>query len=119
MPSVQDGAAEARSIPANQLPSAEEPFRETAGQIVQEGSGKRIFHTGDMGLLRADGMLEHHGRKDFQVKIRGNRIELGEIEMALFDLGNVREAVVVARPDAGLAGFGGRRRRSACAAGHV
>lgn len=59
----------------------------------------RIFHSGDLGRMRPDRLLEHHGRKDLQVKIRGTRVELAEIEMALFDAENVREAVVIAKPD--------------------
>ncbi len=59
----------------------------------------RIYRTGDLGVLRADGCLEHRGRKDFQVKIRGNRIELAEIETALSGLAGVAHAVVAARRD--------------------
>jgi amino acid adenylation domain-containing protein len=57
---------------------------------------KRIYHTGDLGRLLADGSLEHLGRKDFQVKIRGYRVEIAEIESALLKHSQINEAVVVA-----------------------
>lgn len=60
----------------------------------------RIYRSGDLGRLRPDGCLEHLGRKDFQVKVRGHRVELAEIEMALLDLPTVKETVVLAREDA-------------------
>lgn len=59
----------------------------------------RIYHTGDLGSLQADGCLTCHGRKDFQVKIRGYRVETAEVELALLDLPSVKEAVVMARTD--------------------
>ena len=64
------------------------------------GGGARIYRSGDLGRLGPDGCLEHLGRKDFQVKIRGNRVELSEIETALLGHPAVREAAVVARDDA-------------------
>ena len=64
-----------------------------------QGREERIYRTGDLGYLRPDGCLEHRGRKDFQVKLRGHRIELTEIETALLALGNIREAVVLGRAD--------------------
>jgi hypothetical protein len=64
------------------------------------GSDERIYRTGDLGLLRPDGSLEHYGRKDFQVKIRGQRVDLIEIGVALVEQGVVKEAVTVAREDA-------------------
>ncbi|MEU6073736.1 amino acid adenylation domain-containing protein [Micromonospora sp. NPDC047074] len=63
--------------------------------------GERLYRTGDLGRRLPDGDLEFLGRDDFQVKIRGFRVELGEIESRLAAVGGVREAVVVARPDAG------------------
>ena len=47
----------------------------------------------------SDGLLEHLGRLDFQVKVRGHRIELGEIEANLARLPLVAQAVVVVRED--------------------
>jgi amino acid adenylation domain-containing protein len=58
----------------------------------------RTYRTGDRGMLGPDGCLEHLGRQDAQVKIRGQRVETGEVETALLGLGSIREAVVVGRP---------------------
>jgi amino acid adenylation domain-containing protein len=57
----------------------------------------RVYRTGDLGRLHADGCLEHLGRTDFQVKIRGHRVETADVEAALLSTGTLREAVVVAR----------------------
>ena len=55
---------------------------------------------GDLGRLRPDGLLEHHGRKDFRVKIRGFRIELEEVETAIGRHPDVARAAAAAKPRA-------------------
>ena len=59
----------------------------------------RTYRTGDLGVFRADGCLEHRGRKDNQVKIRGNRIEIAEVETALRSIPGVSHAAAIARND--------------------
>jgi amino acid adenylation domain-containing protein len=59
----------------------------------------RMYRTGDLGRISTDEELVCLGRVDFQVKIRGFRIELGDIEVALLDIDEVSQAVVVARED--------------------
>ncbi|KAL3458986.1 putative nonribosomal peptide synthase [Aspergillus heterothallicus] len=43
-------------------------------------AGQRLYRSGDLGRLRGDGSIEHHGRIDSQIKLRGLRIEVSEIE---------------------------------------
>ncbi|HWS54339.1 MAG TPA: amino acid adenylation domain-containing protein, partial [Pyrinomonadaceae bacterium] len=62
----------------------------------RDDAATRVYRTGDVGRLLPDGSLEFIGRKDFQVKIRGQRVEVGEIETALLAHAGVREAVVLA-----------------------
>nr|QIW91877.1 NRPS [Phialomyces arenicola] len=43
-------------------------------------SGRRMYRTGDLVRQNTDGSLDYLGRRDLQVKIRGQRVEVGEIE---------------------------------------
>ncbi len=56
--------------------------------------GARLYRSGDLGRLTADGEVDYLGRADQQIKIRGRRIELGEIEAALSSHPAVAAAVV-------------------------
>ncbi|MFF4189938.1 amino acid adenylation domain-containing protein [Nonomuraea sp. NPDC001831] len=62
--------------------------------------GARLYATGDLARLRADGELEFLGRIDDQVKVHGWRVELGEVEAALAADPRVRGVVVALRDDA-------------------
>jgi amino acid adenylation domain-containing protein len=71
-----------------------------------ETSGDRLYRTGDWARWVSDGSVEFLGRRDDQVKVRGQRIELGEIETALLGIIGIAEAVVVAREgDKELVGY--------------
>jgi len=63
--------------------------------VLDPVDGGRVYRSGDLGVLRPDGRLDHLGRIDSQVKLRGFRIELGEIQSVLLGDPGVVTAVVV------------------------
>ncbi|MEU6076208.1 amino acid adenylation domain-containing protein [Micromonospora sp. NPDC047074] len=63
----------------------------------------RCYRTGDLVTRHPDGLVEFHGRRDGQVKIRGHRVELGEVEQAVRRCAGVRRAAVVPVGGAGSA----------------
>ena len=63
--------------------------------FIESQEFERIYKTGDLGRLLLDGSIEFIGRKDFQIKIRGNRVELGEIESKLLGYEDITDAVVI------------------------
>lgn len=71
----------------------------TAERFVQDpfAPAGRMYRTGDLARWLLDGRLEHLGRIDLQVKVRGFRIELTEIEAALRELAGISDAVAVAQ----------------------
>lgn len=60
-------------------------------------AGLKIYRTGDLVRRRSDGLYVVLGRRDRQIKVRGNRVEPAEIETALRRLPAVHDAAVVAR----------------------
>lgn len=72
-------------------------FTEAKFKPDPNSSTRRLFFTGDLGLMLPDGCLVHKGRKDFRVKIRGYGVEIAEVEKALCGHPLVGEAVVLAR----------------------
>ena len=69
----------------------------TESAFLNDGTGRRIYRTGDLGRRLPDGSIEFVGRKDKQVKIRGFRIEPGEIDAVLSGHPDVERVAVVTR----------------------
>ncbi len=75
----------------------------TAGRFVADPygpPGTRMYRTGDLARYNAEGELEHLGRADGQVQLRGFRVETAEIDAELTRLPEVSAAATVLR-DAG------------------
>jgi acyl-coenzyme A synthetase/AMP-(fatty) acid ligase len=60
----------------------------------------RLYKTGDLARVGADGLVYFHGRSDTQIKSRGYRIELGEIEAALHAMPTLLHGCAVVAIDA-------------------
>ncbi|MBC9934893.1 non-ribosomal peptide synthetase [Chitinophaga qingshengii] len=70
----------------------------TAAVFLKDPFGEashQMYRTGDLGMWRPDGTLEFIGRKDYQVKIRGQRVEPGEVETLLLREETVAQVVVL------------------------
>ena len=73
----------------------EELTKEKFEMVKLDGCDEtRMYRTGDYGRKQPDGTLEYLGRRDRQVKVRGNRVELGEIEETVLSYPGIRECVV-------------------------
>lgn len=60
----------------------------------------RLYRTGDRVRFRGDGSIEHLGRLDEQVKVRGFRIELSEISSVLVEFETIEEAITIVHKEA-------------------
>lgn len=59
------------------------------------GSKRRLYKTGDLVRYQEDGTMEYLGRRDNQVKLRGQRLELGEIEEQMAKQFRVQQCAVL------------------------
>jgi acyl-CoA synthetase (AMP-forming)/AMP-acid ligase II len=69
------------------------------------GNGRLMFRTRDLGRWTSDGELEHLGRTDDQVKVRGFRVELDSISAVLESTANCKRAVTLKLDDRHLVAF--------------
>jgi acyl-coenzyme A synthetase/AMP-(fatty) acid ligase/thioesterase domain-containing protein len=79
-----------------------------AGRIVSGGirsvahdPQSRVCRTGDLFRYGKGGRLEHAGRTDRTLKVRGQRVDLGDVEAAVRRCRGVRDAAVIAAYDNG------------------
>jgi amino acid adenylation domain-containing protein len=63
---------------------------------LANGSGSRLYRTGDRARMLRGGDIEFLGRLDDQIKIRGYRVELDEISSVLDSHPDVKASVVAA-----------------------
>ncbi len=69
------------------------------------GGGRRMFRTRDLGRWTPDGQLEHLGRTDDQVKVRGFRVELDSVSSVLESAAGCTRAVTLRRDARTLVSF--------------
>ncbi len=69
-------------------------------QADPETPGARLNRSGDFAWLRPDGLYAYAGRKDRQIKIRGQRVDTSEVEAVLRAVPGVLDATAIAVPDA-------------------
>ncbi len=69
------------------------------------GGGRLMFRTRDLGRWTHDGRLEHLGRTDDQVKVRGFRVELDSVSAILESVPGCQRAVTLKLDDRNLVSF--------------
>ncbi|KAI5310689.1 putative Hybrid PKS-NRPS biosynthetic cluster, partial [Ascosphaera atra] len=70
----------------------------TEKRFIMHPQYGRIYRSGDFGRLLPDGSLRYLGRKDDQVKLRGQRVELGEIDAILLSHDSVKDSMTLVIP---------------------
>lgn len=69
------------------------------------GGDHMMFRTRDLGRWTPDGELEHFGRTDDQVKVRGFRVELDSVSGALESVDDCQQAVTLKLDERDLVAF--------------
>ncbi|MCO7227490.1 amino acid adenylation domain-containing protein [Pleionea sp. CnH1-48] len=67
--------------------------------------GRKMFRTRDLGRWTSSGELEHFGRTDDQVKVRGFRVELDSVSAILESVPGCQKAVTLKLDDRHLVSF--------------
>jgi ferricrocin synthase len=67
----------------------------TRKSFINHTTYGKLYRSGDIGRLLADGSLVILGREDDQVKLRGQRVELGDINEALISSIVVKDAITL------------------------
>ena len=67
----------------------------------QEEDYNRMYATGDVARMLPDGTYDIVGRRDGQVKIRGNRIELMEVEAMIRKMDHIKDVTVQVKQTSG------------------
>ncbi|MGI9276281.1 MAG: amino acid adenylation domain-containing protein [Endozoicomonas sp.] len=68
-------------------------------------NGSQMFRTRDLGRWTDDGELEHFGRTDDQVKVRGFRVELDSVSAVMEGVEGCQQAVTLKLDDNNLVSF--------------
>ena len=73
----------------------EETKRAFTANPLNKAFYEEMYHTGDLAYKCEDGLIMYVGRKDSQIKLRGNRIEMGDIENAARTISGLTNACAV------------------------
>lgn len=73
----------------------EETARAFVNNPLNPAFPEPMYRTGDLVTRDADGLLWFQGRRDSQIKLRGNRIEMGDIENAARSVQGVENAAAL------------------------
>ncbi|MCB9497792.1 MAG: amino acid adenylation domain-containing protein [Fibrobacteria bacterium] len=77
----------------NNLPELNET--QFVGNDFPGSIGDRLFNTGDLARRLPDGNIEYIGRRDFQVKVRGQRVDVRHVEKVLGEFPGIGQRAVV------------------------
>ena len=98
---VIEGPGVARGYLNDKAKAAASFIKPPSWAPTRESSSGRMFRTGDLARYNSDGTFSFAGRKDNQIKIRGQRLELGELESVLSSCKEVRAIFAAPKINAG------------------
>ncbi|MBB6698581.1 non-ribosomal peptide synthetase [Clostridium algidicarnis] len=56
-----------------------------------------VYKSGDIGMIDMDGCIWYCGRKDNQIKIRGNRVEIYDVEKNILEFSGIEQVAVISQ----------------------